>query len=32
MLKDGDDVVIGRAHYRFAVRRMGEKRESTIAR
>jgi len=26
MLKDGDDVVIGRAHYRFAVRRTAEKR------
>jgi len=25
-LKDGDDVVFGRAHYRFAVRRAGEKR------
>jgi FHA domain-containing protein len=26
MLKDGDEVVFGRAHYRFAVRRAGEKR------
>ncbi|GAC1457944.1 MAG: hypothetical protein PVSMB6_16710 [Steroidobacteraceae bacterium] len=26
MLKDGDEVVIGRAHYRFAVRRQGDKR------
>ena len=26
MLKDGDDVVFGRAHYRFAVRRAAEKR------
>ena len=25
ILKDGDDVVIGRSHYRFAVRRAGEK-------
>jgi len=26
LLKDGDDVLIGLAHYRFAVRRAGEKR------
>ena len=26
VLKDGDDVVFGRSHYRFAVRRAGEKR------
>src|SRR5579863_6764204 len=26
MLNDGDEVVFGRAHYRFAVRRAGEKR------
>ncbi len=26
ILKDGDDVVFGRSHYRFAVRRAGEKR------
>jgi chromosome segregation ATPase len=26
ILKDGDDVVIGRSHYRFAVRRAGEQR------
>ena len=26
ILKDGDEVIIGRSHYRFAVRRAGEKR------
>jgi pSer/pThr/pTyr-binding forkhead associated (FHA) protein len=26
ILKDGDEVLIGRSHYRFAVRRAGEKR------